>query len=106
MKTPVIMAAAVAMLATPALAHANWPAGRPVYSDSNHFWLDYKTDISEAQRELQSDLRHAHTMAAHERAWDEYHRELADARHDFRQAMAKRGVYVTPRMHRGIVTVG
>ena len=45
-------------------------------------------------------------MAARERAWDEYHRELADARHDFRQAMAKRGVYVAPTMRRGLVTVG
>ena len=90
-RTVLALTAASVVLAAPAMA------GRyrgPVFSDSNHFYLDYKTDLSEARRELRKDLARADDAASREDAWAEYHREVADARHDFRKEMAERGVVV------------
>lgn len=78
----------------------------PVFSDSNPRYLDYKTDLSEARRELRNDLRDADDAADRVDAWAEYRREVADAKHDFRKEMAERGVNVTERMLRGSVRVG
>lgn len=78
----------------------------PVYSDSNPRYLDYKTDLSEARRELRNDLRNANDPADRVDAWAEYRREVADARHDFRKEMAERGVIVTNRSLNGSVRVG
>lgn len=88
----IALAAGSLIAAGPALAHKRLKG--PVFDDSNHFYLDYKTDLSEAQRELRSDLRHAKDPASREDAWAEYHREVADAKHDFRKEMAERGVIV------------
>lgn len=85
-----VAAVSAALTATPALAKKT--IGGPVYDDSNSYYLDYKTDLSEARRELRKDLRHAKDAADREDAWAEYHRETADARHDFRKEMAERGV--------------
>ncbi len=87
-----LSAAAIATLAaTPSSAR---PRSVPVYSDYNPYYLDYKTDISEAKRELRKDLARADDAASREDAWAEYRREVADARHDFRKEMAERGMIV------------
>lgn len=96
--TLLIAATATALVATPSLAKDRKV---PVYSDYNPYYLDYKTDISEAKRELRKDLARANDAADREDAWAEYRREIADARHDFRKEMAERGMIV----RRGMVTV-
>ncbi|MFV0624038.1 hypothetical protein ACBY01_08535 [Sphingomonas sp. ac-8] len=88
-KTILALAAAGTLLASPALAGDRNRA--PVYSDANPHYLDYKTDLSEAQRELRKDLARANDPADREDAWAEYRREVADAKHDFRKEMAEEG---------------
>ena len=90
--TLLIAAAATAVIATPSLAKDRHTV--PVYSDYNPYYLDYKTDISEAKRELRKDLARADDAASREDAWAEYRREVADARHDFRKEMLERGMIV------------
>lgn len=63
-------------------------------NDSNKWWVDYKTDISEAKRELASDLRRATDMEDRVDAREEYRREIADAKYDYRKEMAERGFRV------------
>jgi hypothetical protein len=92
MKLTIALAAASVLVAGPAIAGKRLKV--PVYSDYNHHYLDYKTDLSEAKRELRKDLARAHDAASREDAWAEYRREVADARHDFRKEMAERGVVV------------
>ncbi len=96
--TLLLAATAAALTATPALARDR---SVPVYSDYNPYYLDYKTDISEAKRELRKDLARAKDAASREDAWAEYRREVADAEHDFRKEMAERGMIV----RRGRVTI-
>ncbi len=97
-RTLLIATAAIAATSTPSMAR---PRSVPVYSDANPYYLDYKTDLSEAKRELRKDLARADDAASREDAWHEYRREVADARHDFRKEMAERGMVV----RRGRVTV-
>jgi len=89
--TLLLAATATALTATPSMAR---PRSIPVYSDYNPYYLDYKTDISEAKRELRKDLARADDAASREDAWAEYRREIADAKHDFRKEMAERGMIV------------
>jgi hypothetical protein len=90
----ILMTAAVAaMLATPAIAKDRVD---PVFDDSNSHYLDYKTSISEAKRELRKDLADAKDEADRVDAYAEYEAELADAEKDFRKEMAERGI-VVPR---------
>jgi hypothetical protein len=70
------------------------PRAAAIYDDSNSHYLDYKTDLSEARRELRSDLARADDPADRIDAWAEYRREVADARHDFAKEMAEKGVIV------------
>jgi hypothetical protein len=93
MKTMIALAVAGTAFAT--AAQADVP--RWVYSDSNSHYLDYKTDLSEARRELRSDLARANDQADRVDAWAEYRREVADAQHDFEKEMAERGITVTRR---------
>ncbi len=94
--------AAATLASTPALADGHerdrWTASTRsaawVYSDHNSHYLDYKTSISEAKRELANDLADADDASDRMRARDEYERELADAESDFRKEMAERGVRV------------
>jgi hypothetical protein len=90
-----------ALAASPALARDVQRSA--IYSDSNSHYLDYKTDLSEARRELRKDLARADDAADREDAWAEYRREIADARHDFRKEMAERGV--TNVLPRGRVSI-
>ncbi|PKP92355.1 MAG: hypothetical protein CVT77_09235 [Alphaproteobacteria bacterium HGW-Alphaproteobacteria-16] len=90
MRTIHAAAAALAVaIAAPALAQDR---PDPVFSDSNSHYLDYKTSISEAKRELESDLARANDEADRVEAYAEYEAELADADKDFRKEMAERGV--------------
>lgn len=79
-----------ATLAAPALAHDSPAVGDP----DNAYWRDYQTDLSEARRELSSDLRRAKKPSDREEAWTEYRRELADARSDYRKEMIEKGYRV------------
>lgn len=89
MRHPTILAAlaAATLAATPAFADR----GLPPEDDSNSYWLDYKTDISEAKRELRSDLKDARTERDRREAWAEYRREVADARKDYSKQMLDKG---------------
>ncbi len=73
---------------------------------TNKWWVDYETDISEARRELRSDLRRATDAEDRFDARREYEREIADARYDYEKEMNERGYRVINfrenryRMHR------
>lgn len=103
---PIFTAAAVfaAMTAAPA-AFAGSDQGRDkyegVFDDSNAHYLDYKTDLSEARRELKNDLEGASSDADRAEVISEFEREIADAENDFIKEMAEDGVV----LRRGIVTV-
>ena len=99
MRTPLMIATAMTLLATPALARD--VATAEVFTDSNSHYLDYKTSISEAKRELRKDLAAAKDESDRVEVIAEYEAEIADAEKDFRKEMAERGV-VLPK---GSVTV-
>ena len=89
-----LIGAGIAMLATPALAGRSENRDDAVpQDDSNSYWLDYKTDISEAKRELASDLRGADDESDRERAWTEYRREIADAKSDYRNSKILKSLF-------------
>lgn len=95
MKT-VFAAAALGVMTAMAAPAIAGDVPSEVYDDSNKHYLDYKTSISEAKRELKSDLARANDEADRIDAYAEYEAELADADSDFRKEMAERGV-VVPR---------
>lgn len=99
-----VAAASVAIAcATPAMADGDRSKRISlVYDDSNPHYLDYKTDLSEAKRELRKDLARADDEGDRIDAWHEYRREVADARYDFQKEMAERGVIVS---RKGLVSV-
>ncbi|MEO1488604.1 MAG: hypothetical protein AAFR88_04095 [Pseudomonadota bacterium] len=98
-----ILAIAAAACAAPAFA-----GGHPIIVErdrdralpiapnnfTNKWWIDYETDISEAKRELRSDLRRATDLEDRVDAREEYRREVADAKYDYRKEMAERGFRV------------
>ena len=105
MRTLLASLAALGVLATPVIASAGHPVivvtgknGGPARispnNDSNPWWVDYKTDISEAKRELRSDLARATDYEDRVDAREEYRREIADAKYDYRKEMAERGYRV------------
>ncbi|HSX53740.1 MAG TPA: hypothetical protein VLG14_00445 [Sphingomonas sp.] len=101
---PLTAAAALAALTMPALTAAPALARDRIdriYDDSNSHYLDYKTSISEAKRELRKDLADADDEADRVDAYAEYEAELADAEKDFRKEMAEKGY----RIPAGRVTV-
>jgi hypothetical protein len=61
---------------------------------TNKWWVDYQTDISEARRELASDLRRATDAEDRRDARREYEREIEDARYDYEKEMNERGYRV------------
>jgi hypothetical protein len=104
MKILITAAMTAGMLVTaPAMAGERHRGDRyaAIFSDSNSHYLDYKTDLSEAKRELENDLRGADSDSDRVEAYAEYEREVADAEADFRKEMAERGVLLP----RGSVTV-
>jgi len=93
------LAAAVTVSAVPVAAHDEiivdrYRAPASPNNDSNKWWLDYRTDISEAKRELRSDLRRATDEEDRRDAYEEYRQEIRDARHDYRKEMTERGYRV------------
>ncbi|WP_315763714.1 hypothetical protein [Sphingomonas sp. Y38-1Y] len=98
-------AAALAALTAAPAAFAGDEIGRDKYvglfDDSNSHYLDYKTDLSEARRELKKDLEDADSPADRAEVIGEFEREVADAETDFIKEMAERGVV----LRRGTVTV-
>lgn len=100
MKTLFAAAAALTVLATPAIAKDR---PDPVFDDGNAHWLDYKTDVSEAKRELRKDLARANDEADRVDAYAEYEAELADAEKDFRKEMAEKGIRVPKRLRGQVI---
>lgn len=70
----------------------------PIAGIENSLWFDYRIDVTEAQKELSSDLRRASDVEDIRDAWEEYASELRHEREDYIHDMAKRG-------YRGIVTL-
>ena len=63
----------------------------PIAGIENRFWFDYRIDITEAQKELTSDLRRASDVEDLRDAWEEYARELRGERKHYIEEMAERG---------------
>lgn len=63
----------------------------PIAGIENSLWFDYLIDITEAQKELKSDLRDASDLEDLRDAWEEYGRELRHERLDYIEDMAERG---------------
>jgi len=63
----------------------------PIAGIENKLWFDYRIDITEAQKELRSDLDRASDIEDMRDAWEEYARELRKERFHYVKQMAKRG---------------
>ena len=63
----------------------------PIAGIENKFWFDYRIDITEAQKELKSDLGKADDIEDRRDAWEEYAEELREERFHYIKKMAKRG---------------
>ena len=70
----------------------------PIPGIENSLWFDYRIDVTEAQKELSSDLRRASDVEDLRDAWEEYAFELRHEREDYIHDMAERG-------YRGYVTL-
>lgn len=64
---------------------------QPIGGQTNKQWFDYRINVTEAQKELASDLRHSTDTEDLRDAWDEYRVELRHERRDYVKKMAKRG---------------
>lgn len=63
----------------------------PIAGIHNSLWYDYRINLTEAQKELASDLRGADDIEDRREAWEEYTHELAKGRRHYAEKMAKRG---------------
>lgn len=63
----------------------------PIAGIENRLWFDYRIGITEAQKELRTDLRNASDIEDRRDAWEEYARELHDERFHYIEEMAERG---------------
>ncbi|MEM6474995.1 MAG: hypothetical protein AAF687_02385 [Pseudomonadota bacterium] len=72
----------------------------PIAGIENRFWFDYRIDVTEAQKELRSDLNRASDLEDVRDAWEEYADELKDEREHYIDEMEERGYRY------GTVTVG
>lgn len=100
-KTTVSMMALSALLAggaipTVTVAHPGPEAHNhiltaPIAGKRNNYWFDYKSDVEEAESELESDLRRTKTAQDEREARAEFRREIADARKDYTKEMRERG---------------
>ncbi len=63
----------------------------PIAGIKNSRWFDYRADILEAQKELNSDLRGASDVEDRRDAWEEYAHELRVERIDYIEDMAEKG---------------
>ncbi len=71
---------------------------RPVAGIENRLWFNYRINVTEAQKELTSDLRHSSDIEDLRDAWEEYAVELRHERWHYIKEMAERG-------YRGTVTI-
>ncbi len=63
----------------------------PIAGIENKLWFNYRIDITEAQKELRSDLNRASDIEDLRDAWEEYARELLKERTHYIEEMAERG---------------
>ena len=63
----------------------------PIAGIENSLWFDYRIDITEAQKELKSDLGKADDIEDLRDAWEEYAEELREEREHYTKKMAKKG---------------
>ena len=63
----------------------------PIAGIENRFWFDYRIDVTEAQKELSSDLRRASDVEDLREAWEEYAHQLRGEREHYVEEMAERG---------------
>lgn len=63
----------------------------PIAGIENSLWFDYRIDVTEAQKELKSDLGRATDLEDLRDAWEEYAVELRHERLDYIEDMAERG---------------
>lgn len=63
----------------------------PIAGIESSLWFDYRIDITEAQKELTTDLRSASDIEDRRDAWEEYAHELKHERIDYIEEMAERG---------------
>lgn len=63
----------------------------PIAGIENKLWFNYRIDITEAQKELRSDLNRASDIEDLRDSWEEYARELRSERDYYVKKMAKRG---------------
>ena len=69
----------------------------PIAGLENTLWFDYRIDITEAQKELRSDLDRASDIEDLRDAWEEYARELRKERVHYIEEMAERGYRAADR---------
>ena len=98
MRKVMIPAAALAAVATPALAvplgaqgDAEVRLATPIAGVENDAWFDYQSDTLEAEEELHSDLARATDAEDRFEARVEYEREIADALADYQVKMINQG---------------
>lgn len=63
----------------------------PIAGIENKLWFNYRIDITEAQKELRSDLGKADDVEDLRDAWEEYAKELRKERVHYVEEMAERG---------------
>ena len=63
----------------------------PIAGIENKLWFNYRIDITEAQKELRSDLNRASDLEDQRDAWEEYASELRKERVHYIEEMAQRG---------------
>lgn len=63
----------------------------PIAGIKNHFWFNYRINVVEAQKELESDLRGVSDSEDLRDAWDEYRSELSGERRHYIKEMRERG---------------
>lgn len=63
----------------------------PIAGIQNSLWFDYRINVTEAQKELASDLGRASDLEDRRDAWEEYGTELRKERVHYVKKMAKRG---------------
>lgn len=90
------MTGGIMLVIAPALAHPGTGShastlSAPIAGERNNYWYDYRSDLEEAEIELRKDLKRAKTAQDRREAYNEYDRELIDARKDYTQEMRERG---------------
>jgi hypothetical protein len=84
-------ATATTLSAHPGSQHHASVLDAPIAGERNNYWYDYRSDLEEAEIELRKDLKRAKTAQDRREAYNEYDRELVDARKDYTQEMRERG---------------